>query len=98
EHCVLRGGVLRVRQTHRGPDAGPVPHVQPHPLVYLAHGSSVKLVNRTLLQVTAKVPYNQDFLLAAPSEAEAEGWRLALEAWPARSAEGAGGRGGCKKW
>ena len=71
EYFILRGGVLRVRQSPRGPDTGSV---------YLAHGSGVKLLANCVLEVSSKVPYVQEYILAATSEREAEGWHDAIKA------------------
>jgi len=71
EYFVLRGGVLRIRQSPRGVDSGSV---------FLAHGSSVTLLANNVLEVRSRVPYVQEYILAAPSEHEAEGWHDAIQA------------------
>lgn len=71
EYFVLRGGVVRIRQSPRGHDTGSV---------YLAHGSQVTLLAGKCLELQSKVPYPQDFMLAAVSEHEAEGWHDAIQA------------------
>lgn len=71
EYFVLRGGVLRIRQSPRGIDSGSV---------FLAHGSSVTLLANNVLEVRSRVPYVQEYILAATSEHEAEGWHDAIQA------------------
>jgi len=71
EYFVLRGGVLRIRQSPRGEDSGSI---------YLAHGSSVTLLANNVLEVRSRVPYVQEYILAATSEHEAEGWHDAIQA------------------
>eukprot|EP00747_Dinoflagellata_sp_TGD_P068335 gnl/TRDRNA2_/TRDRNA2_155668_c1_seq1.p1 gnl/TRDRNA2_/TRDRNA2_155668_c1~~gnl/TRDRNA2_/TRDRNA2_155668_c1_seq1.p1 ORF type:complete len:258 (+),score=31.43 gnl/TRDRNA2_/TRDRNA2_155668_c1_seq1:67-774(+) len=71
EYIVLRGGVLRIRQSPRGRDTG---------LVYLAHGCTVTLLQNCMLELHSRVPYVQEYILAAPSEHEAEGWHDAIQA------------------
>merc|ERR1719453_2500617 len=71
EYFVLRGGVLRIRQSPRGADTGSV---------LLAHGSSVTLLANNVLEVRSRVPYVQEKILMATSEHEAEGWHDAIQA------------------
>eukprot|EP00927_Polykrikos_kofoidii_P054273 TRINITY_DN48710_c0_g1_i1.p1 TRINITY_DN48710_c0_g1~~TRINITY_DN48710_c0_g1_i1.p1 ORF type:complete len:984 (-),score=196.70 TRINITY_DN48710_c0_g1_i1:68-3019(-) len=70
EYFVLRGGVLRIRQKPRGADIGSI---------YLAYGSQVSLLANNVLEIHSRVPYMQEYILAAPSENEAEGWHDAIQ-------------------
>lgn len=49
-------------------------------MVYLAHGSSVSLLANCVLEVNSRVPYTQEYIFAAMSEKEAEGWHDAIQA------------------
>jgi len=71
EYFVLRGGVLRIRQSPKGRDTGSI---------YLAHGSQVTLLANHVLEVHSRVPHVHDYILAAVNEHEAEGWHDAIQA------------------
>eukprot|EP00929_Paragymnodinium_shiwhaense_P076223 TRINITY_DN3914_c0_g1_i1.p1 TRINITY_DN3914_c0_g1~~TRINITY_DN3914_c0_g1_i1.p1 ORF type:complete len:955 (+),score=220.17 TRINITY_DN3914_c0_g1_i1:155-3019(+) len=69
EYFVLRGCVLRIRQAPKGCDTGSV---------YLSFGSQVNLLANNVLELRSAVPYDQEYILAAMSEHDAEGWYDAI--------------------